>query len=72
MEDQAGRAASPSSSNVSVGTLRVNAAPDTSSHEGNVASIWHATTNSFFVMELEGETHHRKKYGSSNAYDPQL
>jgi hypothetical protein len=59
----------PSSGTLDVHSLRVNLTQDTNSQEGNMATIWHATTMSFFWIEAEGESRHRKVLGSPNAYD---
>lgn len=55
---------------LSLGSQRVNAPSDSTSHEGNIATIWHAITYSFTAFDLEGETRHHRDYGSVNAYDP--
>jgi MYXO-CTERM domain-containing protein len=52
-----------------VGLPSLNAAGDTTSTSGDLASIWQSLYETLIVLEGEGETRHRKNFGSSNPYD---
>jgi hypothetical protein len=67
--DTGGLFAAPTGAYYNVGTRRVNAAGDTSSTEGNVATAWHGLTKGFLAMEAENVASHHKVLGSPNAYD---
>jgi len=50
----------------------VNAAGDTVSMAGDLATYWTTTTEAAYALEDEGDTRLRKHYGSSNQFDPIL
>jgi hypothetical protein len=52
-----------------VGNRSVNVAGDTTSFVGDVATAWTNAYDTFIALEGEGETRHRKNYGSANDYD---
>ncbi|MBM4398040.1 MAG: hypothetical protein FJ087_20430 [Deltaproteobacteria bacterium] len=47
----------------------VKNAGDTTSFNGDVASAWRTADDAFMGLEGEGETRHRREYGSANSYD---
>lgn len=59
----------PPSGTLTVPTRQTNSNGDSSSENGNLATIWHASTRSFQHLETEGEYRQRKTYGSGNSYD---
>jgi hypothetical protein len=52
-----------------IGQISINAAGDTASTGGDVAHLFRIAWDTFNRLEGDGETRHRKTYGSGNAYD---
>ena len=49
--------------------LNITPAGDTGLTVGNLASIWTTLQDTADIFEAEGETRHRKEFGSANAFD---